>query len=244
MRFHLFLLASALAAPVAYAEQDAVIPGVAQDDYKVVMSEGFMHSHPDMLYRLRGLGALQRGEGSEAEASFRRAARYADKLSQAFLAQMLWEGRGIAQDRALAYAWMDLAAERGSPMLLAERERYWASLDEAQRARAVAEGKAIYAEYADGVAKPRLENAMRRSRKDEAVGSRLGSVVSQVSVCIGNWKIKDAQLHCNQTVSADHYYDDRFWRPADYWKWQEQQINVPKGDIRLGAPETVREEGI
>lgn len=247
MRFPLFLgaasTAAVLAAAPAHAADESGLPGVAPGDYEVVLSESFMQSHPDMLYRMRGLGALNRGEGRQAEDNFRRAAKYADKLSQAFLAQMLWEGRGIAQDRALAYAWMDLAAERGSPMLVAERERYWDALDEAQRARAVAEGKAIYARYADDVAKPRLETEMRRSRKNEAVGSRLGSVVTQVNVCIGDWKVSDMQLVCNRSIAAEHYYQNRFWKPADYWKWQEQQISVPKGEIQLGAPETVKKDG-
>lgn len=247
MRFPLVLAVASMAAVLAtfqaHAADEAGLPGVAPGDYDVVMSESFMQSHPDMLYRMRGLGALKRGEGRQAEDNFRRAARYADKLSQAFIAQMLWEGRGIPQDRALAYAWMDLAAERGSPMLVAERERYWEALDEPQRARAVEEGKAIYARYADDVAKPRLETEMRRSRKNEAVGSRLGSVVTQVDVCVGNWQVSDMRLLCNRSIAADHYYQDRFWKPADYWKWQEQQISVPKGEIQLGAPETVEKDG-
>lgn len=33
------------------------------------------------------------------------------------------------------YIWMDLAGERGYPLMLAKRERYWRALDEVQRAR-------------------------------------------------------------------------------------------------------------
>ncbi len=247
MRFPLVMVAASLAAALvalpARAAQTSDIPGVAPDDYDVVMSRSFMDSHPDMLYRLRGLGALQRGEGRQAEDYFRQAARYADKLSQAFIAQMLWEGRGIPQDRALAYAWIDLAAERGTPMLIAERERYWAGLDEAQRARAVSEGKAIYAKYGDKVTQPRLETAMRQTRKADVLGSHTGSVVSQINLCVGDWRMKDYQVVCNKSVAADHFYQDRFWKPADYWKWQEQQISTPKGEIQLGAPETLKKDG-
>ncbi|MDG2525415.1 hypothetical protein P6166_08625 [Stenotrophomonas sp. HITSZ_GD] len=245
MRFPLILAAAAVAAALAALPAHAAddIPGIAPGDYDVVMSKSFMNAHPDMLYRLRGLGALQRSEARQAESYFRHAARYADKLSQAFLAQMLWEGRGIPQDRALAYAWMDLAAERGSPMLIAERERYWAALDEAQRTRAVAEGKALYAKYADKVTQPRLETAMRRSRTQEVLGSHTGSVVSQIDLCVGDWRMKNYQLVCDKRVTADHFYQPRFWKPADYWKWQEQQIGAPKGEIQLGTPETVKQEG-
>ncbi len=42
---------------------------------------------------------------------------------QALMAEMLWQGsHDPPQDRAAAYAWMDLAAERGYPELLRQRE--------------------------------------------------------------------------------------------------------------------------
>lgn len=248
MRFGSLLSATCLGVALALAlagsayAQEAPIPELAPADHDVVMSESFMRAHPDLLYRLRGLGALQRGENGQAEAYFRRAARYADKLSQAFLAQMLWDGTGIPQDRALAYAWIDLAAERGTPMLLAERERYWATLDATERERAVREGKAIYAEYADAVAQPRLEREMRRALKDD-VGSRTSNRSAQLNLCVGDWRVKDGEVICNRTVSSTRYYQDRFWKPAQYWQWQEQQLSAPRGEIRLGTPETLPKEG-
>ena len=233
----LFLI---LAAP-AFA-QDAAIPDLAPADYDAVMSESFMRAHPDMLYRLKGLGALHRGEGPQAEEYFRMAARNADKMSQAFLAQMLWDGNGIPKDRALGYVWMDLAAERGTPPLIAERERFWAALDAAERERALREGKAIYAEYGDDVSKPRLEREMRRALK-EIVGSHTGNNNGSLNLCVGDWRFKGDQVICNRTVDSTRYYQDRFWKPADYWKWQERQITAPRGEIRLGAPETLPKEG-
>jgi len=235
------MLVLARTAGAAELPAGAPIPGVDPADYDMVVSESFMSAHPDMLYRLRGMGALDRGNGAEAERYFRLAARHADKLSQAFLAQMLWDGRaGVAQDRALAYAWMDLAAERGTPLLLVERERYWAALDTAERERAVREGKAIYAEYADDVAQPRLEKVMRLAQKN-VVGSRTGSRAAMVDLCIGDWRISDSRLICNRSVSAARFYRDTYWKPELYWKWQERQLNPPREDIRLGAPEPVRE---
>lgn len=118
-----------LAAPVLAAQsRDPGAPMMQQD---VLISEAFLSSHPDLSNRLRGFHELQRGSPQRAAAYFRRASRYADKTSQAMYAEMLWTGNGVARDRAAAYAWMNLAAERGYTSLLAAREHYWASLNSA-----------------------------------------------------------------------------------------------------------------
>lgn len=221
---------------------DSPIPLLDPADTDVVMSEAFMRAHPDLQYRLRGLGALQRGEDTQAADYLRMAARYADKLSQAFLAELYWTGRGLPQDRALAYVWMDLAAERATPMLLADREQYWAALDEQERARAIREGKAIYAEYGDKVAQPRLETAMRRALRDDLY-SRGSNRSSQLEMCVGDWRIADSHLICKRTVSAERYYQDRYWKPAAYWQWQEQQMRIPREDIQVGSPVQVKKGG-
>jgi len=218
------------------------IPLLDPADTDVVMSESFMRAHPDLQYRLRGLGALQRGEDSQGADYLRMAARYADKLSQAFLAQLYWTGQGLPLDRALGYVWMDLAAERATPMLLADREKYWAALDEQERARALREGKAIYAEYGDKVAQPRLEAAMRRALKDD-LRARGSNRSSQLEMCVGDWRIVDAHLICKRTVSSERYYQDRYWKPAAYWQWQEQQMRVPREDIQVGSPVQVKKGG-
>src|SRR3546814_9279963 len=69
------------------------------------------------------------------------------------VAEMLWNGDGVERDRALAYAWMDLAAERGYAGFLGLRERYWSALDEAGRARALEAGQEVYAHYGDAAAR-------------------------------------------------------------------------------------------
>ncbi|HGM5925234.1 TPA: hypothetical protein ACKP5H_003249 [Stenotrophomonas maltophilia] len=56
---------------------------------------------------------------------------------------MLWNGQGGPADRALGYAWMDLAAERGTEWLVAQRERFWEALSPDERERAVREGRSL-----------------------------------------------------------------------------------------------------
>src|SRR3546814_20275176 len=86
---------------------------------------------------------------------FLRAARYADKPSQAMIAEMHWRGLGVPQDRELGYAWMDLAADRMYPTFVIKRERYWQLLDADQRRNAIDRGHQLPPEYADDAPKPR-----------------------------------------------------------------------------------------
>ena len=111
-----------------------------QGDELVMSSEGFLSSHPDLRWRGEGLEALQEDRAGEAFDYFKRAAKYADKPSQAMVAEMLWTGTGTPMDRPLAYAWMDVAAERAYIPFLAKREQYWNALSEAEQARALEVG--------------------------------------------------------------------------------------------------------
>jgi hypothetical protein len=86
---------------------------------EVVNNPGFLSAHQDLLWRRRALRAYGKGYPSRAAVYLQRAAKYADKPSQATYAEMLWNGDGVERDRALAYVWMDLAAERGYRLFVA-----------------------------------------------------------------------------------------------------------------------------
>lgn len=128
---------------------------------------------PNELQRVFGLKSYQRGDGAAAVEHFRTASQYADKYSQHYLSLMYWHGAGIPEDRALAYVWADLAAERGSRKLLLIREKMWSQMTPQEQARALALGGEFYARYGDDVAKPRAEGLMRSFARD-MTGSRLG----------------------------------------------------------------------
>ena len=170
----LLLLASLCAAPASAADKSAgakPLPDPTQDE--LMMSAGFLSSHPDLRFRLNGQKRYEEGEYAEAFSFFQRAAYYGDKPAQGMVAEMLWNGQGTEQDRALAYAWMDLAAERGYEGFVGHRERYWATLDEAERARALEIGQAVYAKYGDDASEPRLAAVLHRERARQT-GSRVG----------------------------------------------------------------------
>ncbi len=212
----------------------AVSPVVAQPQMadmrarEVLSSDAFLVSHPDMRYRQLGHRAQAEGRMEQARSYYQLAARYADKLSQAALAEMWWKGQGGPTDRAMAYIWMDLAAERGTPYLLYQRERYWAELDAADRARAVNEGGAVYAEYGDPSSKPRLERELRTGLK-RVSGSRTGSVARMEMM------VRDPRGA--RKVDADAFYQAEYWEPTKYWEWKTaelKRIGHVKGTVDVG----------
>lgn len=191
----------------------------------------FERHHPDVYHRLRGLAAFEAARPQEAAAEFRRAAHYGDKGSQAMLAELYWDGIGMAADRALAYAWMDLAAERGYPLLVAKRERFWEAMTAGERERALAAGVPLYADYGDAVAKPRLD-AMLRAGTRGIVGSRTGGSAAFVEVYTGI--ARGDSKNPVRGVRRPDYYAARFWQPDDYWRSVDLAWSTPpSGVVRI-----------
>lgn len=228
------LLAGAVAGAQG-AERLVDTDALREIDPAIVTSPGFEAGHPDMWFRRLGVQAREAGRLAEARTWFRRAGRFGDKLSQAAYAEMLWEGQGGDRDPVLGYIWMDLAAERGAPWLLALREQYWDALDAGQRARVPVEGEAVFAEHADAVALPRLERRMRRVARN-ATGSRTGWV-GPMDIYIG----MDAGGGSSAPVRGDRYYAARYWDPETYQRWQNDLLRTPvrDGRVDVGLPETV-----
>lgn len=212
-------------------------PAVAQpaSTEQATMTDGFLAAHPDLRWRAEGARAYERKDYPVALALFKRAAYHADKPSQAIIADMYWQGTGIAQDRAIAYAWMDIAAERLYPDFLAQREFYWARLEEAQRKEAITRGQAILAEYGDDVAKPRLEKILRRGMS-AMTGSRVGHVGNLVII-----PHTGPLAGTGMTIRGDQYYDRRYWQPDQYWRMQDAVWEAPrKGRVDVGEVEPLK----
>lgn len=226
----------------AHATPAAVRAG----DPDIVNSEDFIRAHPDLRFRRSGMDAYGRERFKEAFEHFKDAARYADKTSQAMIAEMLWKGEGVTQDRPLAYAWMDLAAERNYPPLIVLRERYWSALNASERARAVDVGQAIYDEFGDKVAKPRTEKELARARIN-VTGSRVGRVGTLAipgSMDVPRERpgqptvVTEGSL--GNVVDGTRYYAAEYWDPKQYWKWQDAQWQrLGEGSVIVGAPQGV-----
>ena len=230
----LFLLLLMLASTaVAAGPSRGKAPPDPTDD-PVLMTAGFLSAHPDLKYRLMGLDDYKKGNLADALQFFRRSSFYGDKASQGMVAEMLWTGQGVAQDRPLAYAWMDLAAERGYEGFLGLRERYWAAMDETERQRAIEVGQEVYAKYGDAAAEPRLAAVLRRDRRS-ATGSRTGFT--------GALQIYVPGPGGYQQIDGSKMYDERYWDPAQYRAWHDAIWMKPRiGRVAVGEVEQVRAE--
>ncbi|WP_133477796.1 tetratricopeptide repeat protein [Cognatilysobacter segetis] len=229
-RFALTLSAAiALIVPFAAAASDA--KPAPPTDARSLEYEFAFRGHPDLQYRLFGVDRFRRGQYDEAMTLLRRAARFGDKPSQGLIAEMYAAGQGVPADMAMAYAWMDLAAERGYRDFVIRRERYWARMTEADRARAVTEGQAIYAEFGDAAAKPRFADQLRRASK-EGVGSRTGFS--------GNVKVTIPSSFGDQTLDAAQLRSFSYWDPKKYWAMQDALWKNPGGRVDAGDLQDVR----
>ncbi|WP_242111966.1 hypothetical protein [Luteimonas aquatica] len=216
----------------AGAESKAPPPDPTRDP--VMISAGFLSGHPDLRYRLLGMERRKQEKLQEALKFFQRAAFYADKPSQGMVAEMLWNGQGAVQDRAAAYAWMDLAAERGYVGFLGLREQYWEQLSEEERKRALEVGQDLYARYGDAAAQPRIAQALRRERL-RMTGSRTGFT--------GNLQIFVPSPGGGTTIDGSKFYDKRYWDPKQYQQWHDSIWAKPRiGRVSVGEVETVKEE--
>lgn len=223
--FPAFLLLSCLAPASMAAGQSAPAKLVDPAADPMMRAAGFLESHPDIRYRLLGLEQYKKQEYAEAMRYFQRAAYYADKPSQGMVAEMLWSGRGAEADRALAYAWMDLAAERGYRGFLGLREQYWKELSESERARAISEGEQVYARYGDQASLPRIATVLRRERL-KMTGSRTGFA--------GNVKIyiPDSDI----AIDGSKFYEKRYWDPKQYQAWHDSVWKEPRiANVTVGA---------
>ena len=163
----------------------AALPGFAQSTREQALNDPEVQKllravnnagtwfHPDLDGEFSGIHAYAHGDFAAALKYFERGAYYADKLSQLSLGLMYLNGEGVAKDPATAYAWIDLAAERGYPNYIATREGVKASLTADAIERAAAIGADLRAKYADAVAKPRLSKQMRLGQM-QLTGSRAG----------------------------------------------------------------------
>ena len=209
---------------------------ISNSDGSITQHMAFLNGHPDLFFRIRGFDLLSSKSPDKAARAFQRAALFGDKPSQAVMAGLYWEGRGIARDRALGYAWMDLAAERGYPDFIAMREKFWSELNESERTRALQEGQAIYARYGDAAANPRLERELRRERM-QVVGSRTGfSGNANILVPVPGWAGPSGENTPVVVIDGSQFYADKFWEPRQYQAWLDAQWKEPRGGrVEVGA---------
>jgi hypothetical protein len=198
--------------------------------------------HPNEEWRLYGLKSYLSGHYDEAVTRFERAAFYADKFSQHYLSLIYWYGQGVPVDKARAYIWADLAAERGSVPLLAIREKMWAGLTPEEQQQVTSQGADFYAKYGDETARPRAEMEIRRFARN-MTGSRLGYRNQPIDITqggpvhgsFGNSTpgMVTASANSAGTVEGDEFYAEERTSMDPYWAAQDAQLNN-RGSVGIG----------
>lgn len=197
----------------------------------------FRKAHPDLVHRLQGQAHYEDGEFEQALAEFTEAARFGDKLSQAMVAEIHWDGHGVGVDRSLAYAWMDLAAERGFVAFVAKRERFWQALDATERARALELGATLYETYGDQVALARMQGKLKEGLSGSlaarpGLGGGRGVVIlpgAASSVRVTGGVAGAAPIVTGgEQIEFGIYYAREFWRLDRYIAWHEGHLDLAR----------------
>lgn len=194
--------------------------------------------HPDLFGMTVGMRRYADHQYRAALHYFEIGARYADKLSQLSIGLMHLNGEGTPKNPALAYAWLDLAAERGYPSFVATRDGLKVRLTPAQLTEAMALRAALAERYADAVAKPRMALELRWGQM-QITGSHTGfdSGVGQVTgihcgpaLIIGGRAAP--QMGCG---AFNPFLQKENWQPSLYFATRDREW-MP--NVKVGAPET------
>jgi TPR repeat protein len=254
MRRHavlLVLLAALACGSAARAQKAASAPGDLKRSGAVLadMATGpFIDAHPDLRFRHLGMAAYREGRRREALDDFRLASRYVDKASQSIVALMYWTGDGVGRDRALAYAWMDLAASRGYPELQHQRDLYRAQLTDAERDHARELRQTLEPDYGDEAGARRLTLELG-SIRSQVTGSRLGWVGSGVVIyadsasrAAGGESVAGLLAGSAPSQDMSSIGDSLRLNTAQYLQMKDLQwqLQMLKGHVDVGDPQPVR----
>ena len=198
---------------------------------------------PNELSRMAGQMAYLRQDYAAAITQFERGAHYADKYSQHVLSLMHWHGIGVEPDPVQGYIWADLAAERGSNVMLLIREKMWSGLTPVQQELAVARGQEFHDRFGDHVAKPRAEGAMRRFAS-QMTGSRVGFDGHPLGLMgapnAGTYAPQvgsPASFYANSAVATtQQLYEGDRRDIAAYWATQDRVLDGGKVEVGPVAP--------
>lgn len=199
----------------------AVVFGIAASANADAARQEYSDSsvHYDQVFRWRAMAAFEQGDVASAIRNFERAARYADKPSQFALGVIHMKGDGVPRDRALAFAWLDVAAERGYEEIVEQRDLLWAQMTDGERAAGKFLSARLFKTYGDDKAKPRhrsktlaaLQHSLGKSksvRDDVIVTDMMNCSAGLVDLTRGN--------ACSERdFFASRFDPDRYWRVQD-----------------------------
>ena len=190
---------------------------LTRDEAEAMSTDAFMDTHLDIKYLLIGRDRLLRGDYAGALYALDRSGSHGDKLAQAMLAEMHWEGQGTKVDRVRAYALADVASERlNDPFLVGIRERYWTALTDAERAQVPAIAKEVLDRYGEENTNRRVAQHWRNSRdmaRPVGAGRFLGFI--------------ELENYTDGTVSevrGEAFFAEKFWNLERYQEFKDKFV--------------------
>ncbi len=190
---------------------------LTRDEAEAMSTDAFMDSHLDIKYLLIGRQRLLSGDYPGALYALDRSGSHGDKLAQAMLAEMHWEGKGTKVDRVRAYALADIASERlNDPFLVGIRERYWEALTEAERAQVPGIAKEIVDRYGEVNTNRRVQQHWRNSRdmrRPSGAGRLLGFIV-----------LDNYSDGTSSEVRGDAFFAEKFWNLERYQEFKDKFV--------------------
>ncbi len=240
-KLSLGLLVLAMASVTALADDDPLNDPGIQKTLRG-MAEASTWYHPDLFGEFAGFRSYAHRDYQGAFKYFEVGAYYADKLSQLCIGLMHLNGEGTKKDPVTAYAWLDLAAERGYPDFVATRDRVKATLTPEQIAQAMELRKTLAERYADNVAKPRMATQLRQGQM-QMTGSHTGFDSGILHADLAG---SSNSAHCGATpevggqavpqagCSSDSIYSKERWEPNLYFASRDHQW---KATVTVGTLE-------
>lgn len=204
--------------------------------------------HPDLYGLTQGMQDYARRQYGAALKHFEFGALYADKLSQLCIGLMQLNGEGGQKDLVSAYAWIDLAAERGYPDFVATRDEVAKTmttdqLDQARQLRAK-----LGERYGDGVAKPRIALQLRQ-RIMSITGSHTGfdSGVMQIAqgLCGPALVVGGRVVSQIGSGGANDFLAKENWKPDLYFAARDREWmpQVTVGPVTSAGAAESRQKG-
>ncbi len=237
--FRFFVAMFALGAVVtAHADDGAMKDPMKDPEIQATlraMNDASTWYHPDLFGEYAGVRRYAHGNYQGALKYFKIGAYYADKFSQLCIGLMYLNGTGVHKDAETAYAWLDLAAERGYPQFVATRDGLKAQLTPEQLERAEATRDKLAKTYADAVAKPRMAKQLRMGRA-QMTGSRTGFDFGVQHTAIkencGNGKAIAGVPVPVAGCGGSGVYARYRWEPKEYFAARDAQW---KATVSVGA---------
>jgi hypothetical protein len=221
----------------------AIAADDASNDSEVQKTLKAMHNastwfHPDLYGLTQGMHEYARQHYAAALKLYEVGALHADKLSQLCIGLMHLNGEGTEKDPVAAYAWIDIAAERGYPQFVATRDDVAKTLTADQLDQAKRLRTKLGERYGDAVAKPRMALQLKLGMMN-FTGSRTGfdSGVTQISevpcgpaLVIGGRAVP--QIGCggmNDFLAKDNWKPELYFAARDR-EWMPQVTVGPVTD--------------